>query len=417
MRDKLSGSCCRRYLNERSHLPRIVFEFMQPIDPIAIARRRFAVRLSVFYAATFAILGAYTPFFPLWLKAKGLDATWIGIVIAMPTIARLTAVPAVTRLAERRQAIVPAILITSALATAGFGLLAAMPGALAIALMQLVIACAWTPTLPLTDAYALRGVAAYEVSYGPIRLWGSVAYIAGVLAAGLVAAAVAPVHLIWVVVAITALSAVSAATLQPVPTAPRPLAAKFASPGLLRDRGFVAVLAAAALIQGSHAAYYSFSSIAWQAQGFSSTTISVLWSLCVVAEIVLFAWSPRVGFAPSTFLILGGAAAALRWTVTAFEPPLAVLGAVQLLHAFTFGATHLGVMGLLAHRVPGHSLATAQGTLTASVGLVSATATILCGRLFNTYGESIYFGMAAMAAAGALVMLTMRGAVEKGSVG
>src|SRR5438105_1594941 len=229
----LSGSCCRRYLNVQTFLPRIApAELMQPIDAISIARRRFAVRLSMFYAATFAILGAYTAFFPLWLKAKGLDATWIGFVIAMPTLARLTAVPAVTSLAERRQAIVPAIVITSALATAGFALLAATPGALAIALMLLVTACAWTPTLPLTDAYALRGVAAHEVSYGPIRLWGSVAYIAGVLAAGFVAAAVAAVHLIWVIVAIAGLSAVSAAALPPVPTAARPLASRSASPGL-----------------------------------------------------------------------------------------------------------------------------------------------------------------------------------------
>ena len=56
-------------------------------------------------------------------------------------------------------------------------------------------------------------------------------------------------------------------------------------------------------------------------------------------------------------------------------------------------------MGLLAHRVPSHSLATAQGTLSASVGLVSATATILYGRLFGAR-PVIYFGMAAIAAAG-----------------
>jgi hypothetical protein len=37
--------------------------------------------------------------------------------------------------------------------------------------------------------------------------------------------------------------------------------------------------------------------------------------------------------------------------------------------------------------------------------------------LFNVYGESIYFGMAAMAAAGALVMLAMRGKVDVGSAG
>ena len=381
---------------------------MQPIDAIAIARRRFAVRLSVFYAATFAIGGAYMPFFPLWLKARGLDSAWIGIVIAMPTVARLTAVPAVTRFAERRHAIVPAILVTSMLATVGFALLATMSGVLAIALMLLVTACAWTPTVPLTEAYALRGVAAHEVSYGPIRLWGSVAYIAGVLAAGFVAAAVAPVHLIWVIVAITALSAASALTLEPMPAVALPSAARAASPSLLRQQGFVAILVAAALIQGSHAAYYSFSSIAWQAEGFGSTTISVLWSLCVVAEIVLFAWSPRLRLASSTLIIFGGVGAAVRWAVTGLEPSFAVLVVVQLLHALSFGATHLGTMGLLAHRVPSHSLATAQGTLTASIGIVSATATILCGRLYNDYGQSIYFGTAAMAASGALVMLVMR---------
>ncbi len=370
------------------------------------------MRLSVFYAATFAIGGAYMPFFPLWLKARGLDSSWIGIVIAMPTLARITAVPAMTRFAERHHAIVPAILITSALATAGFALLAAVSTPVAIATMLLVTACAWTPTVPLTDAYALRGVAAHEASYGPIRLWGSVAYIGGVLAAGFVAVAVAPVHLIWPIVAITALSAVSALTLKPLPHVALSGVARAASRSLVRQQGFIAILVAAALVQGSHAAYYSFSSIAWQAEGFSSTTISALWSLCVIAEIMLFAWSPRLRLKSSSLIILGGIGAALRWAVTGLEPPLVVLVAIQLLHALSFGATHLGTMGLLAHRVPGHSLATAQGTLTASIGIVSATATVLCGRLFNDYGQSIYFGMAAMAATGAMVMLAMRKDVE-----
>ncbi len=390
---------------------------MQSIDAIAIARRRFAVRLSVFYAAAFAIGGAYMPFFPLWLKAKGLDSAWVGIVIAMPTVARITAVPVVARFAERRHAIVPAILITSVLATAGFAVLAAIATPPAIAMMLLVTACAWTPTVPLTDAYALRGVAAHEVSYGPIRLWGSVAYIGGVLVAGFVAATIAPAHLIWMIVAITALSAVSALTLEPLPILWVPSAERTASGGLIRQKGFIAILVAAALIQGSHAAYYSFSSIAWQAEGFGSTTISVLWSLCVVAEIALFAWSPRLRLASSSLIIIGGVGAALRWVVTGLEPSLAVLVVIQLLHALSFGATHLGTMGLLAHRVPAHSLALAQGTLAASIGITSATATVLCGRLFNDYGQSLYFGTAAMAAAGALVMFVMRREAEKKSAG
>jgi PPP family 3-phenylpropionic acid transporter len=304
------------------------------------------MRLSVFYAATFAIGGAYMPFFPLWLRASGLESAWIGLVIAMPTVARLTAVPLVTRFAERRQAISGAILVTSILTVAGFALVAAMPSAPAIALMLLLTACVWTPTVPLTDAYALHGVALHDTNYGPIRLWGSVAYVAGVLAAGFVATAVAAEHLIWVIVVIATISAVSALTIEPLPAAAPAITAPAASPSLLRRPAFTAILAAAALIQGSRAAYYSFSSIAWQGQGFSGATISVLWSLCVVAEIVLFALSPRLDLAYSTLVILGGLGAAVRWAVTAWEPPLAVLGVVQLLHALSFGATHLGTMGL-----------------------------------------------------------------------
>ena len=52
---------------------------------------------------------------------------------------------------------------------------------------------------------------------------------------------------------------------------------------------------AAALIQGSHAAYYAFASINWQAQGLGGLTIAGLWVLGVLAEIVVFALSPRFG--------------------------------------------------------------------------------------------------------------------------
>jgi len=41
----------------------------------------FSVRLAALYVALFVVLGIYLPFFPLWLKAKGLDAQQIGIVL------------------------------------------------------------------------------------------------------------------------------------------------------------------------------------------------------------------------------------------------------------------------------------------------------------------------------------------------
>jgi PPP family 3-phenylpropionic acid transporter len=337
----------------------------------------------------------------------------IGVVLAMPTLARLTAVPLVARSAERRGAIAQTILGTAILTAAGFALLALMPTPFAIAMMLLVTACVWTPIVPLTDAYALRGVALLGVDYGPIRLWGSAAYIAGVLAAGFVAVRVAADHLIWVIVAIAALSALAALRIEPLPPATGEEKQRGSARGPLREPAVIAILAAAALIQGSHAVYYSFSSIAWQAEGFSSATIASLWSVCVAAEIILFALSPRLDLGFPTLIIIGGIGAAVRWGITALEPSIAVLSIAQAMHALSFAATHLGTMGLLARMVPGHSIATAQGALTAAIGLVTASASAVCGLLFNAYGQSLYFGMAAMAAVGAVLMLSARHRVEQ----
>lgn len=375
-------------------------------------RTRFAVRLALFYATSFAVSGAYMPFFPVWLKAKGLDPAWIGIVMTMPTLARLSAVPLVTRLAERRRAIHEVLCATAMLTCAGFALLAAMPNAAAITAMILVTACVWTPTAPLTDAYALHGVAIHHVDYGPIRLWGSVAYVVGVFAAGLVATAIAPIHLIWFIVALTVLNAVMSMLIEPLGRADQPSTIPANRFGLLSSWPFLIVVAAAALIQGSHAAYYVFSAIAWEAQGFSSVTIGTLWSICVVAEIVLFAISPRLDITYSSLLVAGGIGGAVRWVATASEPPLAVLGGVQLLHALSFGATHLGMMGLLARLVPRHATASAQGFVTAGIGMVTAVASITCGRLFAAYGQSIYLGMAGMALGGGMLMLVAHRRVE-----
>ena len=45
-----------------------------------------------------------------------------------------------------------------------------------------------------------RGSARAAAAYGPVRLWGSVAFIAGNVGAGLLLEAIAPGHLIWLIV-------------------------------------------------------------------------------------------------------------------------------------------------------------------------------------------------------------------------
>lgn len=61
-------------------------------------------------------------------------------------------------------------------------------------------------------------------------------------------------------------------------------------------------LACVCLLQGAHAAYYGFSAIYWQQAGYSASAVGYLWSLGVVAEVVIFALSKRcsAASAPAT---------------------------------------------------------------------------------------------------------------------
>ena len=242
---------------------------------------RFAAGLSIFYAALFGVSGAYMPFFPVWLQAVGLEPAMIGLIVAAPTVARLLAVPIITAAAGRHDALRGAIICTAALTLVGMLLLGSMRSALAIAVVLWLVAWPWTAVVPLTDAYALRGVAYHRRAYGPIRLWGSVGYIAAALAAGFLGSWLGALNLIWVIAGFAGLAALTSFWLTPAGAA-APGALQISAPAeLLRTPAFLAVLIAAALIQGSHAAYYIFSAISWQAAGMSSTTVSLLWALCV----------------------------------------------------------------------------------------------------------------------------------------
>jgi PPP family 3-phenylpropionic acid transporter len=378
-----------------------------PIASQAVPKR-FATRLAVFYGTMFGMAGTHLPFFTVWLKAVGVEAFWIGIITAVPAVTRFTVLPFVTGFAERRQALRGAIVVTAFATALGFCVLGNQHQPLPVFLAYALTCCVWTPMVPLTDAYALRGVARYGLNYGPLRLWGSAAFVVGALACGLLVDVVAARHLIWVIASVAALGALVGLGLQPLDhpkSAPHLLQGAGA---LLRDPGFCAIIVTSALIQGSHAAYYVFASIAWQQAGLGGLTIAGLWSLGVVAEIALFALSPRFTLPPAMLVVIAALSAVARWVITAQEPPLAILAVVQLAHGLTFGLTQVGTMGLLVRHVPGHVMARGQGYLAACGGIVSSSASILSGAIYAGYGQGVYYVMAAMALSGAAVMWSAR---------
>ena len=177
---------------------------MRPVSQLDVG---FAPRLAAFYAATFVVAGIALPFFPIWLKAKGLDAQMIGVVLAAPMLARLLATPLAARLADRRDALRAAIMVTAALSVIGYLLVGLAEGPAAILIAYALASFAFTPLMPLSETYALKGLSARGRAYGPVRLWGSAAFILGSFAAGFATDAIPARYLIWLILAASIVAA------------------------------------------------------------------------------------------------------------------------------------------------------------------------------------------------------------------
>jgi MFS transporter, PPP family, 3-phenylpropionic acid transporter len=378
-----------------------------PIAPQA-APRRFATWLALVYGTGFGLVGTHLPFFPVWLKAVGVDAAWIGVITAVPSVTRFTTLPFMTSFAERHQALRGGIIVMGFGTTIGLSLVGLQHEALLIFLAYVVTCVVWTPMVPLIDAYALRGVRQFGLKYGPLRLWGSAAFVAGALACGVMIDVIAAKNLIWIIAGMAGLSALVSLGLKPLGPLKINAAAHQGASALLRDRGFLAIILTSALIQSSHSAYYVVASIAWQQEGLGGLTIAALWTLGVLAEIVVFALSPRFRWPPAVLVMIGASSAIIRWVITAQSPPIAVLAMVQTMHGLTFGLTQVGIMGLMVHVVPGHVMARGQGYLAACSGIITGSAYILSGAVFARYGQNVYYVMAAIAACGFLVMFSAR---------
>src|SRR5689334_10850403 len=375
----------------------------------------FVPRLAAFYAALFILPGIQMPFFPVWLEAKGLDARLIGIVLTVPIVARVVAIPLISREADRRGGLRTVLLFATVATCAGYTLIGLSAGAMAILVAYTLTSMFSTPLMPLSETYALKGLMARGRAYGPVRLWGSFAFIAGNFAAGLAADVIPARDLIWLMVAASALVALGAWALEPLAVdAPREALQDMSRRKSLRHPAFIAVLAASSLIQASHAVFYGFSAVQWRAGGLDGTVIAALWALGVAAEIVLFAAQARLPtfFSPTVLLMTGATAGTLRWLGMALDPPLLVLPWLQLLHALSFGATHLGALMFLAHHTPAGQAATAQGYLAIAAGLAMAAAMGISGVLYADFGSGAYSAMALVALAGGacgLIAHRMRG--------
>ncbi len=356
------------------------------------------------------LLGAQLTYLPVWLDARGLSADQIALALSAPMIVRIGVTPALAVMADWSQAYRAMIL---ALCATVLGLLLVLSQAqTAWVVLTLVIgmSIASGSLMPFTETVTLAAVRHAGVDYGRTRLWGSITFILASYLAGYAVTAFGPDAIIWLMVAGISMTAMAALVLQTVPPDEGPRRSKRGLGdvrALLVERPFCLFIVCCGLVQASHALFYGFGVLHWRSQGYSAGFIGSLWALAVIAEIILF-WAARhVAVVSAVGLIgVGALAAVLRWGMMAFDPPSVVLVALQILHAGSFAATHLGAMRWIGQHVPAHQVGTAQALLaTVTSGFAMSVALMASGPLYASVGAGGYLAMAAVAGVGLAMAL------------
>lgn len=361
-----------------------------------------ALRLSLFYAAFFFASGVQMPFWPVWLASRGLGPAEIGALLAIGQWVRVAANPLVGMLADRAGDRRRVMVLLGVTGVAGYLLCLPARGFAALILPSAITAAAASAILPLVDSLALAS--ASRLDYGRVRLWGTIAFILATLMGGGMLQGRSPDIVLYLLLATAVALAASCSALPRTAIARPSRRAPFWR--LLLDRGYLLFLAAATLIQSSHAVYYAFGTLYWQRLGYADATIAWLWAEGAIAEVVLFYFGAplvrRIG--PHGLMVLGGAGAVLRWGATAVATSLPALVLLQPLHALSFAAAHLGAMHFVARAVPPERAATAQSLYAAIVNGVGLGVVALgAGALYAAVGGRAYLAMAVMGGAGAVL--------------
>ena len=364
-------------------------------------------RLSGFYFCYFATLGAFLPFWSLYLKQIGFVADEIGELTAMMVATKIIAPYLWSWLADKSGRGIGLIRFTSLVALLFFAGFLYRHDYRWVAAVTVAFSFFWNATLPQFEAATMLHLKAEPQRYSRIRLWGSVGFVAAVLGIGRLLDHFSIEHLPWIIAGLLASNWLMA-LITPEAIASHDDRAKDNVFSVLFKPELLAFFAVYLLLQVAHGPYYVFYSVYLKQHHYSATLTGLLWALGVCAEILVFVWMQgllkHIGLRA---MLLGSLAlSVLRWLMIAYGvESMSVIFAAQLLHAASFGVAHVVAIQFI-HRYfgAGHQSKGQALYSSLSFGLGGMLGSFYSGYCWDLLGGETVFVIAAWASGLALLI-------------
>lgn len=355
-------------------------------------------RIILFFFAQSMSVGLANSFAGVWFSSQGLSEAQIGLINSAPIAVLVLISLFVGRRADRARDW-RNVIIFGAIASFVFplGLFAAQGFVGTLVFWTLAVIAQWA-VVPVADAAALRHSRRHDADFGTVRAFGTMGYLLVIFCMGYVIKRFGIDVFLPCFVALCLIRALTSFALPQL----RGDAAASKAPSKLSSvmqAWFLLPLIAWALIFSAHLVLNAFQGLLWAKQGIALDTIGILITLGAVAETIMFLSFKKfaVRFSPLRLIMLAGVVSIIRWVAMAQSPDVAVLLALQMLHAVTYALGFLACTNFIADSTSEDIAAEAQSFLVVLEQAVAIVVLIGFGWLAGMFGAKAYLGSAVVA--------------------
>lgn len=349
------------------------------------------------FHATNTIILSYLP---LYLRYKDFTETEIGWVLAIGPFASLFSQPLWGYLSDKYNTVKTMILICviSFLITGVvfFQLNTIVP----ILLVGAIFFFFTFPVGALADSLGQRRAMELKISFGTIRMWGSIGFAISSLLIGEVLNQVGIQFIMWPFLVFGILALLVGFKLQDVEATNSPINLKDVKK-LFQSKAFIFFLILVFFIALGHRANDSFIGLYITELGGSERLVGIAWFIGVISEAAVFAlaafWFRK--YPSLIFIIIAGIFYCLRWFIYAgIDQPIFVL-VFQVLHGITFAVFYLAAFNYVSRIIPKNLQSTGH-LLFYSVmfGLAGIIGSLVGGRLLDLFDGTVMYNVMGISA-------------------
>ena len=356
-------------------------------------------RLSRFYFIYYFFVGAFVPYWGLYLKSEQFSPADIGILMSLFQISRIFAPNFWGWLADHTGKRAQWIKLTAFLGLCGFTAVFWAHGFYWLFFVMAALSLFTSSTLPLAESLTLAHLATTNGHYSRIRMWGSLGFIVAAVILGFLIDFVGIKSLLWFLLMVQMTLFILSYTL-PDPKVVAHEHDHYSIWQVIKQPNVIALLIGCALMVTAHGVLYNFYSIYLSDHGYSKGMIGLLWAVGVICEIGIFILMPKImaRYTLKTILLVSLALAILRFGMIGVAvDSLAMLILAQTLHAATFGSFHAASVEVITQFFNGRHQAKGQAIYNSvAYGIGGTVGGVAGGYALQYLGGQVTFMLAAI---------------------